>query len=186
MKRFIDFDRVDQYGPQIQEAIFTFSPSQLDRVELKSPLDVKLGTETRKGEMAGEYLVEGTSEYAGELFCARCLDPFPFANRSMFTLRYMPRPTQFGGPDDELEITEDQLDLDYYNERTVPLEMIALEQLQLSLPMKALCDESCQGLCPQCGTNLQRGSCDCAEKVGDTRWESLRHFREQLTKKKEN
>lgn len=185
MKPFIDFDRVDQYGPQAQQAVFTLSPSQLEREELKSPLDVRLQTVTRKGELKGEYVVEGTIEYAGELFCARCLDPFPFANLSGFTLRYSPRPAQFT-TDEEVEIREEQLDLDYYHERTFPLETVAHEQVQLSLPMKPLCEENCQGLCPQCGTNLQRGSCDCAEKVGEARWQPLREFRDQLAKKKEN
>lgn len=185
MKPFIDFDRVDQYGPQTQQAAFSVSPSQLEREELRSPLEVRLETVTRKGERQGEYLVEGTIEYAGELFCARCIDPFPFANQASFTLRYLPRPAKFT-TEEEVEISEEQLDLDYYDERTIPLEGIAQEQVQLSLPMKPLCEENCQGLCPQCGTNLRRGACDCAERVGDARWAPLRQFRDQLAKKKEN
>ena len=35
------------------------------------------------------------------------------------------------------------------------------EQFVLTLPMKPLCSDDCKGLCPVCGTNLNRGTCDC-------------------------
>lgn len=186
MKPFIDFDRVDQYGPQVQRAEFKLSSSQLDREELKEGAEIELDVTTRKGELPGEYWVDGTIAYHGEVFCDRCLEPFPFANRADFTLRYLPRPSHFGDREVEIEVAEEELDLDFYDGRSVPLELIAQEQLQLSLPMKALCSESCQGLCPHCGANLSRGKCDCAENVVDARWDSLREFREQLAKKREN
>lgn len=185
MKPFIDFDRVDQYGPQVQRATFRLSSSQLDR-ELKDGAEIDLDVATRKGELPGEYWIDGKIAYQGELFCDRCLEPFPFANRANFFLRYLRRPGDFGAPDAEIEVSDEELDLDYYDERSVPLAAIAQEQLQLSLPMKALCSESCQGLCPQCGANLSRGKCECAESVVDARWDSLQEFREQLAKKREN
>lgn len=186
MNPSIDFDRVDQYGPQRQQESLTLSASQLQRDELKSGVDADIDVVTRKGDLSGEYLVDGNISYHGELFCARCLEPFPFATRSSFTLRYLPRPTDFGAPDEEVEVADEELDLDYYDERSVPLENIAHEQVQLSLPMKPLCQEDCQGLCPNCGTELSRGACDCAEKVVDSRFESLHGIRDQLAKKKEN
>lgn len=186
MKHFIDFDRVDQYGPQHLHAALSLSPEQLEREELRSGVDVELDVNTLKGEVEGEYLVDGTMSYQGELDCARCLEPFPFANRSSFNLRYRPRPADFASPEADIEITDQELDLDYYDERKVPLEMIAQEQIHLSLPMKPLCEEACQGLCPHCGANLRRGECTCAEQSTDARWNSLREFRELLVRKKEN
>ena len=47
--------------------------------------------------------------------------------------------------------------MEYYSERSVSLREIAAEQVQLSIPMKPLCEENCQGLCPTCGANLNRG-----------------------------
>ena len=32
----------------------------------------------------------------------------------------------------------------------------------LALPMKPVCRETCAGLCPCCGTNLNHGPCGCA------------------------
>ena len=34
----------------------------------------------------------------------------------------------------------------------------------IELPLVALCDEECLGLCPQCGKNLNEGPCDCKPK----------------------
>ena len=35
------------------------------------------------------------------------------------------------------------------------------EAVMLDLPAQPLCSEQCQGLCPQCGKNLNEGACDC-------------------------
>jgi uncharacterized metal-binding protein YceD (DUF177 family) len=186
MKPHIDFDQVDQYGPQHHRAAVSLAPELLEREEVKSALEVSLDLTASKGEMDGEYLVDGTVQYQGELHCARCLEPFPFASTAEFALRYRPRPDDFGSPEAEIELADKELDLDYYEDRSVPLETIAFEQVQLSLPMKPLCEEACQGLCPNCGANLRRGGCDCAVTTVDQRWDSLREFREQLARKKEN
>ena len=47
------------------------------------------------------------------------------------------------------------------------------EQLYLALPMKPLCREDCKGLCPNCGTNWNRGTCDCKQGWEDPRLAAL-------------
>ena len=37
-------------------------------------------------------------------------------------------------------------------------------ELLLDLPMNPLCSEDCEGLCPVCGTNLNRASCSCVKE----------------------
>lgn len=48
------------------------------------------------------------------------------------------------------------------------------EELLLALPDYPLCRPECRGLCPQCGTDLNEGDCNCVEAPGDARWEALR------------
>ena len=43
------------------------------------------------------------------------------------------------------------------------------------LPMKILCKDDCFGLCPACGKDLNRGTCDC-EKPLDLRFAVLSSF----------
>ena len=38
------------------------------------------------------------------------------------------------------------------------------DQLIFLHPQKYLCSEHCKGLCPQCGVNLNTGTCTCAQK----------------------
>lgn len=53
----------------------------------------------------------------------------------------------------------------------------ALEQsVFLELPMKILCNENCKGLCPDCGCNLNKSSCDCANNRIDPRLAALASF----------
>ena len=85
----------------------------------------------------------------------------------------------------DVEITEkEELDVEFYSDRVIPLRDVALEQIQLSIPMKPLCDEGCLGLCPTCGVNRTRESCSCETAIVDDRWGTLKDIRDELLKKK--
>lgn len=45
------------------------------------------------------------------------------------------------------------------------LDELVEEEIQLFLPSKMLCSESCKGLCAKCGKNLNAGKCDCKKDV---------------------
>jgi uncharacterized protein len=47
----------------------------------------------------------------------------------------------------------------------------------LQVPMKILCSEECKGLCPNCGVNLNTGSCNCRREMTDERLAALKNFR---------
>jgi uncharacterized protein len=51
------------------------------------------------------------------------------------------------------------------------------EQFYLAVPMKPLCRDDCAGLCPSCGTNLNRGSCGCTRDWEDPRFAALKAFK---------
>ncbi len=51
------------------------------------------------------------------------------------------------------------------------------EQVVLAVPAYASCGESCKGLCPTCGKNLNEGPCDCAPSQVDDRWGALRRLK---------
>ncbi len=60
--------------------------------------------------------------------------------------------------------------------RAVELELgeAIREELVLAAPQYVVCDESCRGLCPRCGTNLNEAQCDCVTDEPDPRWDALR------------
>ena len=41
-------------------------------------------------------------------------------------------------------------------------------------PMQVLCSEDCKGICPSCGANRNRTSCDCDTAVLDPRMAAIR------------
>ena len=53
----------------------------------------------------------------------------------------------------------------------------------LALPLKHLCREDCKGLCPQCGRNLNEGTCDCRETRLDGRWDKLKELQNNNSNK---
>jgi uncharacterized metal-binding protein YceD (DUF177 family) len=185
MSQFINFDDIDKYGPQTYGAVFEIAPSELDRDEVAAvgPVTIEVGAE--KGPLPGEYIADGTAVFTADFTCSRCVEPYPVAQHSAFHVRFRPRPA-VSADEEEIEITAaEELDVEYYAERRISLRDLAIEQIQLSVPMKPLCEESCLGLCPQCGANRNREACDCSTSVVDERWGALQGIRDELARKKD-
>src|SRR4051812_3003025 len=110
-----------------------------------------------------------------ELPCSRCLEPFTLPVDQTFDLRYQPHAQNAG--EGEREIEEDDLTTAFYENDEVDLGQLMREQFYLALPMKPLCGEHCKGLCPVCGKNLNRETCDCSSTWEDPRLAALRALR---------
>jgi uncharacterized protein len=54
------------------------------------------------------------------------------------------------------------------------LDDLVREAIILSLPLKPLCSEECKGLCPICGTDLNKSHCHCVIEKTDPRWDMLK------------
>ncbi|HEX6098632.1 MAG TPA: DUF177 domain-containing protein [Thermoanaerobaculia bacterium] len=181
----IDFKTIDEHGPQSYQATFDVPVDELDRDELASVGSATIHANVKKGDLADEYVADGTVSFTADLNCSRCAEPYPIANTSTFHVRFRPRP-EASEENEEVEITDkEELDVEFYSAREIALRDLALEQIQLSLPMKPLCDESCLGLCPTCGVNRTRESCSCQTSIVDERWGALKDIREELAKKKD-
>lgn len=184
MQEVIDFKDIDEHGPRTYRGTFDLSAAEVDRVEVAQGGEATIVANVRAGDLEGEYVAEGSASFTADLNCSRCLEPYPFANNSTFHVRFRPRP-EVSEENEEIEITDkEELDVEFYSERSIPLRDLALEQIQLSIPMKPLCDESCLGLCPNCGSNRAREGCTCEASMVDDRWDALKGIREELSKKK--
>lgn len=49
-------------------------------------------------------------------------------------------------------------------ERFIDLLPLLREEMLLEQPLQVLCRPKCKGLCAECGTNLNTGSCKCAKR----------------------
>ena len=107
-----------------------------------------------------------------EVLCARCVDPVAVPLEGDFDLLF--RPENADAEAGERAITEDETEIGYYGVNGLLLEDVVREQVLLSLPSRTLCGPDCKGLCPQCGQNLNTGSCNCAQSATvDPRWSAL-------------
>ncbi len=182
---FIHFDDIDKDGPQQRARTYDIPLSELVRDDVAALGPIDIDVTVQKGDAPGDYLADGSVRFTADLTCARCVDPYPFANQSTFHLRFAPRPEGLTEETEEVELTsEDELDTEFYAERQIALRELAIEQVQLTIPMKPLCDERCLGLCPQCGKNRNREACHCETAGTDERWGALKEFRTELLKKK--
>jgi uncharacterized protein len=147
----------------------------------------------RKDKQA--YRLVGRAATSLLLSCSRCTEPFRVPVDAAFDLRYLPHRENVGSGrqdkqekhdkrdrrdrHDEHEVQEDDLSTAFYRDETIDLGELVREQLYLALPMKPLCADSCRGLCPQCGTNLNRGTCDCRSEWQDPRFEQLKALKKE-------
>ena len=125
-----------------------------------------------------QFRLAGRVETTLELPCGRCLESFGWPVDAAFDLRYQPHGQNSG--DGEREIEEDDLTTAFYENETIDLGQLMREQFYLSLPMKPLCREDCRGLCPQCGTNLNRGTCACRSDWEDPRLAVLKALKKDV------
>jgi uncharacterized protein len=111
------------------------------------------------------------------LDCSRCLEPFAVPMNAGFDLLFLPAAANTG--EAEQEVHDDDLGVSYYQEDVIDLGQVLREQFYLLLPMKPLCREECRGLCPVCGSNRNRETCQCQSEWVDPRMEPLRKLRSQ-------
>lgn len=112
---------------------------------------------------------------AGELYgiakleCHRCLTQLPYSlDLKLQTLIVLDDSDDFDGQDEVIHIDA--------SDQTLDLTGFIHDMILLDLPVKILCREGCQGLCAQCGTNLNKSTCDCHTEVIDPRWEKLKEL----------
>lgn len=145
-----------------------FEPQDED-YRVIAPVSLVMHVEKAGGDA---FRVVGGAATRLELDCGRCLESFELPVNASFDLRYVPVTHNTG--DGEREIAEDDLTTAYYREGALDITDLLREQFQLALPMKPLCSEACRGLCPECGTNLNRTQCDCVPKWEDPRLAPLK------------
>jgi uncharacterized protein len=109
-----------------------------------------------------------------ELMCSRCLEAYRLPVDASFDLRYLP--SSAVRIEAEHEMDDEDLETSYYRDDQIDLGELLREQFYLALPMKPLCRDDCRGLCPECGINLNAGTCTCAPTWEDPRLAALKEL----------
>jgi len=125
-------------------------------------LDAPLSVWIRIQPVGKKLALEGSVASSLLLQCDRCLEPYSWELSKDF--RIFLSLSQFRGGVD-VELSEDDLNLEFLHGNFLELEQVVKEQIILSLPMKTLCSPECKGLCPICGSNLNLKTCSCSKRI---------------------
>lgn len=99
------------------------------------------------------FILKGKIKGKSYLDCSRCVETFIYPIKIEFSSRTPASETN----GETLDVSEE-----------------IRQQILLNLPLKPLCQEKCQGLCPKCGKNLNLEKCNCRNELVDPRLEKLK------------
>lgn len=156
-------------------ALLTQRFSQLRRPASPAGGEVQLRKTLQNVAVSGE--VELTLTPA----CARCGVEFQTKFQVPLLRNLAP---YFSGPredlltaEEEVELSAEDLEFSFYHGEEFDLSDLVAEEIFLAMPMRFLCQESCRGLCPKCGVNLNRGPCSCPADAETSPFAVLKGFK---------
>ncbi|UCF90080.1 MAG: DUF177 domain-containing protein [Desulfobacterales bacterium] len=123
--------------------------------------------------------VEGSVETTVRLTCSRCLKRFKTPLHSQFALTYTKAPPAVPQAADgqEIELSAADMGMVHFKGEVINLQDSLQEQLVLAFPLRPLCRETCKGLCPRCGADLNTSPCNCAPPPFNSRFAALKDLK---------
>lgn len=152
-------------------------PGLLDDVNDISPSGPIAGTATLTLLGDKVYLAGNVHAHLA-LSCDRCLDVFPSEVSTSFTYLFVPAPYE-GQAERAMRI--DDVELTPYDGIHIPIAHVFREQILLNIPERKLCSETCRGICPNCGANLNKETCTCTLKNQDSPFDVLKPLKKTTT-----
>jgi len=107
-------------------------------VQIKSPVAIAYSVFLEQKELVAHLALQCRRG----LVCARCLAPFEDDFSKEIDLAYPIAGATF------VDLTDD-----------------IREEIVVDYPIKPLCQESCKGVCPECGQNLNEAVCGCERRT---------------------
>jgi uncharacterized protein len=165
---FLDVERLKKVKGERKRVSFDsdLSPIPVDdnEINLLKPAHFDL-TLTNVGNAI---TVEGSFTVDLEVQCGRCLGNFVLSLSPDFSETYYDRSQPVPGPlkEDWISFSGDTIDITPEVENAIVL----------NLPMRFVCSEQCRGLCPVCGTDLNKKQCDCVQENIDLRMAKLKEL----------
>jgi uncharacterized protein len=138
---------------------------QAEGVEFDKPVKVELTVSKSKDQL----ICRGKITAPVNLECSRCL--LRFEEEQSADLDFV---IDLSGTLERTNSEEDSFFVADPSSSYFVLDDLVREAIILSLPLKPLCSEECKGLCPVCGTDLNKSHCHCVIEKTDPRWDMLK------------
>jgi len=110
--------------------------------------------------------------------CSRCLAPCERELSADFQQTYveqLPEVTDDDG--EELELNAEDMGLELIVDDQIDLVEEIQQQVVLLVPEQPLCSTECRGLCVECGADLNKETCSCADEVVNINFAALKDFK---------
>jgi uncharacterized protein len=123
--------------------------------------------------------VEGTFQTRVRLSCSRCLKDFDMPVKSNFALTYtreLPDMKE-ASDEEEVELRIEEIGLIYFRGEEIDLRDGIQQQVVMTFPLRRLCAETCRGLCPKCGADLNQGDCGCKHEPTTNKFAVLKNLK---------
>ncbi len=164
----VDFRQVKPEGSEFAYSELSEELELLvEGVEFPEPIEVEISV----NKTGDELIFQGKAATKVEAECSRCLDNFEteVKSRLQFVIQLLEISQPQDSDDDDYVILPKTIQ-DY------DIGPRVREAILLELPLKPLCSETCLGLCPMCGVNLNESECDCTPDKADERWDLLKQL----------
>ncbi len=111
--------------------------------------------------------------------CRRCIEPVELPLKRDFSIYFTRNMPELDAPaaDEGTEMATELVGLFPFAGTEIDLTEMIQEQVVIGVPAWPECDESCKGLCPGCGKDLNRGSCGCETETVDPRFAVLKKLK---------
>jgi len=109
--------------------------------------------------------------------CCRCLMPVVSQLDIPVMLSYAGNDEEESPVVEEIELQDNDVSLIPFSGPEIDLRLDLDQEVIMALPQQPLCQEICQGLCPVCGCNLNKDSCDCEPPVFHAGLDALKNFK---------
>lgn len=158
--------KLHQVGDKTSIFEFRLDRSEMTRIEDRIQFDSMVCTAelTRKQDTIAFH---GSYRVKIETNCDSCLEPVEIVVDREFDLILVSE-EGYEEPDGDVEISLQSCDMDFFDGQEIVLSAYFEDQLLLDLPFSIKCVESCQGICPECGVNLNQEKCRCTGKSGNS------------------
>lgn len=111
------------------------------------------------------------------LVCSRCLVGYESTLDSSFTIIFRKGTAEEARLEEETELNEQDLVSAVYHGDEIDMTHEIEEQIAMEVPFQPLCSDSCKGLCPECGIDLNHDTCSCSGKQFNFKFSALKDFK---------
>jgi uncharacterized protein len=146
------------------------SPEALELCAEGASFDQPVKVDLLVSKSGDQLICRGKVKTSVRLECSRCLSAYddPIISNLDFVVDFGESAQEYRSEEEDNYFVADP------SSDSFQIDNLVRETIILALPLKPLCSEDCKGLCPICGTDLNKSQCSCVKEETDPRWEKLK------------